>query len=223
MSNRQRTDPMIPPSVADAEAAIANLTAKRDALVERGNQLASIRASVAYKALNDDDAVAKQKLDQINKESVSHSHELASVDAALVTARQKLEAARRHEAKAADRQQALAIRQEWTEAAADFTALDQGLNLAADAARRLYERYGTMQRHGFRPPPQLTLMLADVVVSALMAMPKPLWQQFNYQGLEYLPPNRRRSAASLRGAWGPQVERHVQQQLGSEPATPEAA
>jgi hypothetical protein len=35
-------------------------------------------------------------------------------------------------------------------------------------------------------PPQLTLMLSDVVVSYLMAMPKPLWQQFNHQGLEHL-------------------------------------
>ena len=71
MSNRQRSDPMMPPSVAAAEAAIANLTAKRDALVERGNELATIRASVAYKALSEDDATAKQKLDQINKESAS--------------------------------------------------------------------------------------------------------------------------------------------------------
>jgi len=146
---------MIPPSVVDAEAAIANLTAKRDVLVERGNQLATSRASVAYKALNDDDAVAKQKLDQIGRETSQHSHELASVDAALTTARQKLEAAQRHEAKQADREQALAIRQEWTEAAADFADLDRSLGLAADAARRLYERYGTMQQHGYRPPPRL--------------------------------------------------------------------
>jgi hypothetical protein len=207
-------------TVADAEQAIARLERKRDALVARGTELATNRASVAYKALNDDDATAKQKLDQINKESVSHSHELASVDAALVTARQKLEAAQRHEARAAQAEHARAIRSEWSATEKDFADLDQGLNLAADAARRLYDRYGRMQQHGFKLPPQLTLMLSDVVVSYLMAMPPPLWRQFNHLGLEHLPPNRRRNAASLNSAWGPQAERQTAAIGGEQQAQP---
>jgi len=52
-------------------------------------------------------------------------------------------------------------------------------------------------------------MMADVVVSALMAMPPPLWRELNHLGLEHLAPNRRRSAASLATAWGPQVQRQA--------------
>jgi len=184
-------------SVSDAEAAIARLEGKRSELLARSTELTTIRASVAYKALSEDDATARATLDRINKETGQLGAEVASLDAALVTAREKLEAAQRHEARAVQANHAQAIRSEWSGAEKDFADVDQGLNLAADAARRLYERYGRMQQHGLKPPPQLTLMLSDVVVSYLMAMPKPLWQQFNHQGLEHLPPNRRRNAASL--------------------------
>jgi hypothetical protein len=196
-------------SVSDAEAAIARLEGKRSELLARSTELTTIRASVAYKALSEDDATARATLDRINKETGQLGAEVASLDAALVTAREKLEAAQRHEARAVQANHAQAIRSEWSGAEKDFADVDQGLNLAADAARRLYERYGRMQQHGLKPPPQLTLMLSDVVVSYLMAMPKPLWQQFNHQGLEHLPPNRRRNAASLGDVWGPQAERQA--------------
>ena len=210
-------------NVANAEALLARFEREREDLIARKAALADKRRNIAYDAHASSDSGSSKLLDGVHREAVTLESRISGLDDAITEARRRLEQAREHETKAANRAQALAIRQEWIEAAADFTALDQGLGLAADAACRLYERYGKMQQHGFKPPPQLTLMLADVVVSALMAMPKPLWQQFNYQGLEYLPPGRRRSAASLRGAWGPQVERHVQQQLGDEPTNNEAA
>ena len=110
MSNRQRIDPLTPPTIDAAQAAIANLTAKRDVLVTRGQELATIRASVAFKALSEGDATSRRKLDEINRESVVHDHELASIDAALVTARQRLEAAQRHAARMADRAKAAELR-----------------------------------------------------------------------------------------------------------------
>jgi hypothetical protein len=196
-------------SVSDAERAVERLEGKRSELLARSTELATIRASVAYKALSEDDATARSTLDRINKETGQLGAELASLDAALKTAGEKLEAAKQREARAAQVEHAQAIRSEWSDAAKDFADLDQGLTLAADATRRLYERYGRMQQHGFKPPPQLALMLSDVVVSYLMAMPQPLWRQFNHQGLEHLPPNRRRNAASLGDVWGPQAERQA--------------
>ena len=201
-----------------AAAAITRLEGKRSELLARSTELATIRASVAFKALSEDDASARATLDRINKETGQLGAEGASLDAALATARQRLEAAQRHEALAANRARAQAIRSEWSATEKDFADLDQGLNLAADATRRLFERYGTMQQHGLKPPPQLTLMLSDVVVSYLMAMPPPLWRQFNHQGLEHLPPNRRRNAASLRSGWGSQAERQAAA-IGGEPQT----
>jgi hypothetical protein len=92
--NNKQTSATIPETVADAEQAIANLEATRVRLIERGNELSNVRASVAYKALSDGDKAARATLDRINRETVEHSSELASIDAALVTARQRLEAAR---------------------------------------------------------------------------------------------------------------------------------
>jgi hypothetical protein len=66
-------------TVADAERAIANLEAKRDALVQRGGELANVRASVAYKALTDGDETARATLDKINRQTVEHSSELQIV------------------------------------------------------------------------------------------------------------------------------------------------
>src|SRR6516225_88215 len=152
MSNRQRSDPMMPPSVAAAEAAIANLTAKRDALVARGNELATIRASVAYKALSEDDATAKQKLDQINEESVSHSHELASVDAALVTARQKLAAAQQHEVKQAEREQAKELRVVLDQFVETATQRDEALADVATLGHNLHQIQARMQELGAAVP-----------------------------------------------------------------------
>jgi hypothetical protein len=209
-------------SVADAEAVIRNLQAKRDALEARGKELDQVRASYAFAAHARDDKAARAKLDQVNKEAAEHGSELASIDAALATARQKLEAAKQHEAKAADRARAQAIRSEWSDAEKDFADLDAGLSFAADAARRLYDRYEIMQQHGLRVPAQLSLMLVDVVTGALMAMPSPLWRELNRAGLEHLSPNRRRNAAALRGAWDLQVQNQAAA-IGGEPAPTEAA
>jgi hypothetical protein len=208
-------------SVANPEQLLQRFERERADLVERKAALADRRRDHAYDAAAGNAAAAKQ-LDAVHREAVEIESRIANSDAAIAEAKHRLEIAREHEAKAANRERALAIRQQWTEAAADFSALDQGLDGAADAARRLYDRYEIMQQHGLRVPPQLTLMFTNVVVAALMAMPPPLWRELNHLGLEYLPPNRRRSAASLRAAWDLQVQNQAAA-IGGEPATPEAA
>ena len=99
-------------TVEAAEAAIGNLESKRAALVARGEELATVRASYAFAAHAKGDKAARAKLDQINKETVEHSSELASIDAALKTANERLVEAKQHEAKAVDRERAQAIRAE---------------------------------------------------------------------------------------------------------------
>jgi hypothetical protein len=208
---------MIPPTVADAEHAIGNLQAKRDALVARGNELATIRASVAYKALNDDDATAKQKLDQINKESVSHSHELASVDAALVTAKQKLEAAKRYEAKQADREQAKALRNALAQFVQHAAGIDAALEVLVESCNGLQESLTAMHRCGssFPSDAQLLSLGSRVLIGALSKTP--FRREF-----PVLPPlERDRSMARIAQQWSDTVERSIQQRLGDE--TTEAA
>jgi hypothetical protein len=221
MSNKQSQQTT---SVADAEHAIGNLQAKRDALVARSNELATVRASVAYKALNDGDAAARSALDRVNKETTELGAAVASLDAALVTARQRLVAAQQAAALAAQAAHAQVIIDEWSDAGKDLADLDAGLSFAVGAAANFYQRCERMKQHGATMPAQLSLMLTDVVVSLLMAMPPPLWRQLNDLGLPYLPPNKRRNGASLATAWGPQVQRQAAAISGAQqPNEPEAA
>src|SRR5262249_41963789 len=108
--NNKPDNQTIPPTVSDAERVIGDLQAKRDALVEHGRQLDQVRASYAFAAHALSDQAARRALDQVNKETAEHGSELASLDAAIKTAQQRLEAAQRHEAKQAEREQAVALR-----------------------------------------------------------------------------------------------------------------
>jgi hypothetical protein len=218
MSNRP--DPMIPPTVADAEQAISRLENKRNALLARGTELATNRASVAYKALNDDDAVAKQKLDQIGRESSQHSHDLASVDAALKTAQQRLEAAKRHQAKQADREQAKALRDALQQFVQHAAGVDSALEVLVASCNGLAETLVAMHRSGSQFPTDAQLMSfgGRVLLGALAKTP------FR-RNFETLPPDQRsRTMSMVVQQWSDTVERSIAQRLGDQTTnTPEAA
>jgi hypothetical protein len=211
------------PTVANAEAMLARFEREHAELVERKAALANKRRDVAYAAHAGDGAAVKM-LDGVHREAAELESRIASVTDAVNEAKCRRDVALKLAAKAADRARAQVIRDEWAAARKDFADLDAGLSFAVGAAQRLYDRYAKMQAHGLRPPPQLQLMLGDVLTSALMALPPPLWKQFNFQGLEHLPPNRRRNAASLADAWASQTEQQAvaiggepQQQTGNAP------
>jgi chromosome segregation ATPase len=105
------TEETIKMSVEKAEAVVAQLEQKRSACVRHGTELQDERANVALSA-HTGDAKARKRLDEINSEIAVHSSELASLDAALGAASERLEKARQHEAQKADRQRATALRQE---------------------------------------------------------------------------------------------------------------
>jgi hypothetical protein len=208
MSSRQTTVPTIPPTVADAEAAIANLQAKRDALVARDSELTLNRASVAYKALNDDDATAKQKLDQINKESIEHSHLLAAVDAALTTAAQKLEVAKRYEAKQADRASARklsVVLDQFTQTAAE---LDRVLADVARLGHALHQIQAQMAQLGSPVPngAQLDSLGFRCLLTGCAATP---W----HRHFQVLAPHERRSFSDLIAIWTDTNRKHLASRL----------
>jgi hypothetical protein len=206
---------MIPPTVAAAEQAIANLEAKRSALIERGNELATVRASVAYKALNDDDPTARETLSRVNKETAAHGSELASIDAALVTARQRLEAAQRHEAKQADREQAKALRDALQQFVQHAAGVDASLEVLVSSCDGLQEALTAMHRCGsnFPTDAQLQSLGGRVLLGALSKTP------FR-RNFETLPPlERDRSMARIAQQWGDTVERSIQQRLGDDQTT----
>ena len=219
MSNRQRTDPMIPPSVSDAEAAITRLEGKRSELLARGDELATIRASVAYKALNDDDASARSALDRVNKETAEHGSELASLDCALATARQRLEAAQRYEAKQADRAKAVELRAALKQFEQHAAGVDSALEVLVSSCNGLQESLTLMHRCGsnFPTDAQLQSLGGRVLLGALSKTP------FR-RNFETVPPlERDRSMARIAQQWSDTVERSIQQRLGDQTNENEAA
>jgi len=203
---------MIPPSVSDAEAAISNLEAKRSVLIERGSELATIRASVAYKALNDDDPTARETLSRVNKETAEHGSELASIDAALVTARQRLEAAQRAEAKAADRAKAVELRAALKQFEQHAAGVDSALEVLIASCNGMQDALTAMHRCGsnFPSDAQLQSLGGRVLLGALSKTP------FR-RNFETVPPlERDRSMARIAQGWSDTVERSIAQRLGDD-------
>jgi hypothetical protein len=201
---------MIPPTVADAERVIGDLEKKRDALVARGNEMATIRASYAFAAHARNDETARRKLDQINRETAEHGSELASIDAALKTAQQRLEAARRLEAKQADREQALALRQALKQFCEHGAGVDAALEVLVASCNGLQESLTAMHRCGsnFPTDAQLQSLGGRVLLGALSKTP------FR-RNFETVPPlERDRSMARIVAQWCDTVERSIQQRLG---------
>jgi hypothetical protein len=207
----------IPPSVADAEAAISNLEAKRDALVERGKERDQVRASYAFAAHARNDETARRKLDAINKETAEHGSELASIDAALVTARHRLEAAQRHEAKQADREQANALRDALRQFVQYAAGVDSALEVLISSCNGMQDALTAMHRcgSGFPTDAQLQSLGGRVLLGALS---KTIFRR----NFETLPPlERDRSMARIVQQWSDTVERSIAQRLGDQ--TNEAA
>ncbi|MGO9682670.1 MAG: hypothetical protein ACLPTZ_08795, partial [Beijerinckiaceae bacterium] len=95
--------------VEQAEKVVADLTVCKTVLVERGATIAENRKALALAAHTGDKA-AKSKLDKINAEAVSHGFEIESLEAAIVAAGERLDAARAAEATREDRAQAKELR-----------------------------------------------------------------------------------------------------------------
>jgi hypothetical protein len=213
MSNK----PMIPPSVAECEATISNLEAKRDVLVERGRQRDQVRASYAFAAHARDDKVAREKLDQINKETAEHSSELASIDAALVTAKQRLEAAKRHEALQQDRdnaRQLSVVLDQFTRTAAE---LDRVLADVARLGHALHQIQVQMAQLGSPVPngAQLDSLGFRSLLTACSATP---W----HRHFQVLSPHERRSFSDLIAIWTDTNRKHLASRL-EQTNKPEAA
>jgi hypothetical protein len=76
-------------SVEQAMKVVAQLEAKREACVRAGTELHDERANVPLSA-HTGDAKARKRLDEINTAVATHASELASLDAALRAAADKL-------------------------------------------------------------------------------------------------------------------------------------
>jgi chromosome segregation ATPase len=80
-------------AVAQAQAVVADLEAKRGDAVRHGTDLQDERTAIAFQAHTGDDKAA-QRLKEIHQAISEHSSELASLDAAIRAASTKVETAK---------------------------------------------------------------------------------------------------------------------------------
>jgi hypothetical protein len=214
MSNNKTTS-----DVERAAQVISDLEQKRAKCVQDGTALADERASVALAAHTGDDKAAK-RLEEIHKAIVVHGSELASLDAALKAAGDRLSAAKAAEARAEAHRRELEWRKEAAALREDFETLDEAAVDLAEAAVNARDRLIRTRQLGPTPTDQQFLALgARALKSHLMTTP---WMDHD---LGPLPPSERRNFMSLFAVWiAPRLaRREAPQAAGVIKQQPEAA
>ena len=178
------------------EQTIATLQKKRAAMLERAAALAEERQRISFDAHAANDKSARARLDRLHAEFATHASELESLDAALVTANEKLEAEQRAQETAADRQRIAELKKTYDRFVSIAATLDEAL---ADIVIQSNELKTTMdQIHrlgGGAPTGQQLLTFGELALqSALMLTP---WAR----AFRHLAPKDRRSFTSLAKGW----------------------
>src|SRR5262249_9845936 len=123
--------------VKKCEATIGDLEHKRAACTKRGTELADERAAVALDA-HTGNAKAAKRLAEIHSAIAMHGSELASLDAAIKAAGERLRQAQEAEARAEERRIALEIRKLAKELKEAGRIADEGLAMFADATNAMH-------------------------------------------------------------------------------------
>jgi hypothetical protein len=97
-------------AVASAQSVVLDLESKRAAAIQHGTDLADERSSIAFQAHTTQDEKAAKRLQEIHKLIAVHGSELASLDAALRAAVQKVDAAKVVVAREAERTRILDLK-----------------------------------------------------------------------------------------------------------------
>lgn len=191
-----------------AERVVAELCDKRASTAERIDALSAERQLIAY-AAHTGDMKARKRLDALNAESATFAGEIEGIDAAIVEAGARLEAARRAEALADDQAAARALRA----VVAEFQDHARGIDQAfADVVKRAEAFAGCaskMRDLGADRPSDAQLMAlgARALKTALMKTP---WAR----AFEHLPPGERHTISELADVWAKAIEATIAQRLG---------
>ena len=199
-------------------ATLNDLLDQREQLIARSSKLASDRQAIAY-AAHTGDKGAKERLRKINDETVLHNVELESVDAAIAEATKRLEAARRDEAVAADREQAEQLRARMMRLVELAAIVDDAFADVISASVEMKSLASELHTLGCNSPSHDQLRVISTIVAKSYMMQIP----FCAREWEFIAPNQRRTMAVAAAGWQAQIENNIAQRLGEQPQTTEAA
>jgi hypothetical protein len=201
-----------------AERTVATLTDKRDRAALRVQQIAEERKAIGFAVHVHGDSKARTKLDKLNVEGATIAGELESVNAALAEAQSRLEAARLAEARKADKRAALALRKSFARFVALSEQMDQVLGAVVTISAEMNAAIAEIHACGHGAPSgQQWLSYGERAMhTQLVRTP---WAR-SFQPLGH---NERRTFAALAHDWQAGALRSIEQRLGEQKESADAA
>jgi hypothetical protein len=192
-------------SVGDCEETLRALEIKREQLIQRGEKLPQLRREASYAAHVEQDTKARRALDKVAAEVAGYDSELASLDAAIHEAKNRVLIAQAMEAEAAKRSGA----KEAVEVIVAFKKagheLDEALRLVADRGAALNDLLGKLHRttgSNFPSHDQLDTLGYSAIMSALLRTP---WAK-RFRPMQ---PSQKRDFGPLFDGWSQVLESRI--------------
>jgi hypothetical protein len=155
------------------------------------------------------DVKSRKRLDDINTALATHASELASIDAAIGAAGERLAAARQAEAIAADKANALEVRTVIEELAEHGQVLDDALADVVTAGANLRACLNRLHNLGVgHPSHEVLATLGNLAIRT--AMQKSIWSRY----YEAIAPKDRKSFAAVVASWREHLTVDVERRLG---------
>jgi chromosome segregation ATPase len=182
--------------IAEAEKIINELERKRSACVAKVAELTERRKQIAYSAHAAFDAEASREIGDVRADLIAAEHQVVELDAALVTARQRLQQAEAERAREADKAEARELRKALTEFVDAGRRVDHALELLARDGHALTDALRKIHTPSSAQMDSLGMLCLR---TAIMQTP---WAR----SVETVPPNQRRSFRSLIEGWAANIE-----------------
>jgi len=198
--------------VEKAELTVRNLENIRKHILVEQAELADERQRVSF-AAHTGDKKSRTRLDEINIAAAKFASEFASIEAAIIEAGNRLEAAKVTEASAADRAQALLLKEAVAEFVEAGNELDASLEDMAFHANAMSDVLNRLHQLGAASPrtEQLRVLGAHCFKSALMKTPWKKELEF-----EHIPAHKLQSFKALVSTWADMLLRDAERRLGDQ-------
>jgi hypothetical protein len=192
---------------------IATLEDKRKHLNQRAVELADERNKIAFGAHVEGDAKSRKRLDQINVEITTLSSEAASIDAALTEANTRLATAKRDEALAANRANAVQLREKLARFVELGMQLDDAVWDIGSSVTEMVALVNAMHALGQAAPTSEQFRVNGTMALKTMLQELPqLW--INDFGFARLAPNQKKNFKALVEGWSQMIEQNIASRIG---------
>jgi hypothetical protein len=198
--------------IEKAERDLASLEEQREAIFSRAKLLRKERDAIAFAALTAGDKKAKERLREINLEDTNLGANLASVEAALTVARDNLVQAKAAQAQAADRANALALREKLKRFVELGLVLDDCFADFRSAAIEMKSVLDDIHNLGQVAPTAMQFRVLCDLAFKTAVHGTPFWSQ----DFPAISPSQRKTFGSLVSGWSANIEANIERRLGAD-------